>query len=168
MPTVTRLRPFTATIFAEMSALAVTHDAVNLGQGFPDFPGPDIVKQAAKAAIDADANQYAPSHGTPRFRSAVAAEWSARFGREIDPEREVTVTSGATEAVFDAIQDGIVLDDGKVFGLGLELLVGVLARATHAAHGHLLGSHLLGHLAGGCDCGISACCMAGAAPRVID
>ncbi len=99
-----RIRAFGTSVFTEMSRLAREHEAVNLGQGFPDFPGPDIVKDAAKAAIDADANQYAPSHGTPRFRAAVAAEWSARFGREVDPEREVTVTSGATEAVFDAIQ----------------------------------------------------------------
>ncbi len=99
-----RIRAFGTSVFTEMSRLAREHEAVNLGQGFPDFPGPDIVKDAAKAAIDADANQYAPSHGTPRFRAAVASEWSARFGREVDPEREVTVTSGATEAVFDAIQ----------------------------------------------------------------
>lgn len=99
-----RIRAFGTSVFTEMSRLAREHDAVNLGQGFPDFAGPDIVKEAAKAAIDADANQYAPSHGTPRFRNAVAAEWGTRCGREVDPEREVTVTSGATEAVFAAIQ----------------------------------------------------------------
>jgi aspartate/methionine/tyrosine aminotransferase len=99
-----RIRGFGTSVFSEMSRLAREHDAVNLGQGFPDFPGPDLVKEAAKAAIDADANQYAPSHGTPRFRAAVASEWGARFGRDVDPDREVTVTSGATEAVFAAIQ----------------------------------------------------------------
>jgi len=87
-----------------MSLLAAKHGAVNLGQGFPDFAGPDFVKAAAKAAIDADLNQYAPSSGTPRLRRAIAADWERRFGRAVDPETEVTVTSGATETVFDAIQ----------------------------------------------------------------
>lgn len=87
-----------------MSRLAAQHNAVNLGQGFPDFPGPDFVKEAAKAAIDADRNQYAISHGAPRLRSEIANTWQERTGQEIDAESEVTVTSGATEAIFDAIQ----------------------------------------------------------------
>jgi aspartate/methionine/tyrosine aminotransferase len=98
------VRGFGASVFSEMSRLAREHGAVNLGQGFPDFPGPELVKDAAKAAIDADMNQYAPSHGLPRFRAAVATEWCERFGREVDPEREITVTSGATEAIFAAVQ----------------------------------------------------------------
>jgi aspartate/methionine/tyrosine aminotransferase len=99
-----RVRGFGTSIFTEMSVLAAQHGAVNLGQGFPDFAGPDFVKEAAKAAIDADLNQYAPSPGTPRLRQAIAADWARRFGREIDPNTDVTVTSGATETVFDAIQ----------------------------------------------------------------
>ena len=99
-----RVRGFGTSVFTEMSLLAAKHGAVNLGQGFPDFAGPDFVKAAAKAAIDADLNQYAPSSGTPRLRRAIAADWERRFGRAVDPETEVTVTSGATETVFDAIQ----------------------------------------------------------------
>jgi aspartate/methionine/tyrosine aminotransferase len=99
-----RIRGFGTSVFTEMSRLAREHNAVNLGQGFPDFPGPDLVKEAAKAAIDADLNQYAPAQGMPRLRQAIAREWGERFGREIDPEGEVSVTSGATEAIFDAIQ----------------------------------------------------------------
>jgi aspartate/methionine/tyrosine aminotransferase len=99
-----RIRSFGTSIFSEMSRLAVQHGAVNLGQGFPDFPGPDFVKEAAKAAIDADLNQYAIGHGAPRLRRAIAATWTRQTGQEIDPEQEVTVTSGATEAIFDAIQ----------------------------------------------------------------
>ena len=87
-----------------MSRLANEHGAVNLGQGFPDFPGPAFVKEAAKAAIDADLNQYAASPGAPRLRAAIAGVWNERFEADIDPEREITVTSGATEAIFDAIQ----------------------------------------------------------------
>src|SRR6478672_1707915 len=105
-----RLRGFGTSIFTEMSRLAVEHQAVNLGQGFPDFPGPDFVKAAAKAAIDADRNQYAPSHGVPELRRAVARDWARRFGREVDPDTEVTVTSGATEAIFDIIM--ALLDPG--------------------------------------------------------
>jgi aspartate/methionine/tyrosine aminotransferase len=87
-----------------MSRLAVQHNAVNLGQGFPDFPGPDFVKAAAKAAIDADLNQYAVSHGAPRLRAAIARAWESQYGVRPDPDWEITVTSGATEAIFDAVQ----------------------------------------------------------------
>jgi aspartate/methionine/tyrosine aminotransferase len=99
-----RVRGFGTSVFTEMSRLANEYQAVNLGQGFPDFPGPDFVKDAAKAAIDADRNQYAISHGAPRLRAAIARTWNERYGADIDPEREITVTSGATEAIYDAIQ----------------------------------------------------------------
>jgi N-succinyldiaminopimelate aminotransferase len=97
-----RVAGFGTTIFTEMSALAVQHGAVNLGQGFPDFPGPDFVKQAAAAAVAADLNQYAPMPGLPRLRQAVAAQWEREYGRAIDWQTEVSVTSGATEALCDA------------------------------------------------------------------
>ena len=99
-----RVRGFGTSVFTEMSRLANEHKAVNLGQGFPDFPGPDFVKEAAKTAIDADLNQYAISHGSPRLRAAIARTWQERYGAGIDPDREITVTSGATEAIYDAIQ----------------------------------------------------------------
>jgi aspartate/methionine/tyrosine aminotransferase len=109
-----KIRGFGTSVFTEMSRLAEQHGAVNLGQGFPDFPGPDFVKEAAKAAIDADLNQYAVGHGAPRLRQAVAATWARDYGREIDPDREITVTSGATEAIFDIVQ--------ALIGLGDELI----------------------------------------------
>ncbi len=99
-----RIQGFGTSVFSEMSRLAREHGAVNLGQGFPDFPGPEFVKNAAKAAIDADHNQYAISHGAPRLRAAIADDWNARYGGDVDPDREITVTSGATEAIYDAIQ----------------------------------------------------------------
>jgi aspartate/methionine/tyrosine aminotransferase len=86
-----------------MSRLADQHGAVNLGQGFPDFAGPDFVKEAAIQAIRADLNQYAVSHGTPRLRRAIAETWKRTYGREVDPETEVSVGSGATEVILDAI-----------------------------------------------------------------
>ncbi len=98
-----RLAGLGTSVFSEMSRLAAQHGAVNLGQGFPDFAGPDFVKEAARAAIDADLNQYAVSHGTPRLRGAIAAEWARDRGRAVDPETEITVTSGATEALADAM-----------------------------------------------------------------
>jgi aspartate/methionine/tyrosine aminotransferase len=97
-----RIAGFGTTIFTEMSALAAQHGAINLGQGFPDFPGPDFVKQAAAAAIAADMNQYAPMPGLPHLRQAVAAQWQRDHGRAIDWQTEVTVTSGATEALCGA------------------------------------------------------------------
>jgi aspartate/methionine/tyrosine aminotransferase len=101
---VPRVRGFGTSIFSEMSRLANEHGAVNLGQGFPDFPGPDFVKDAAKAAIDADLSQYAISHGAPHLRVAIAQSWADRYGRRIDADDEITVTSGATEAIYDAVQ----------------------------------------------------------------
>ncbi len=98
-----RIQGFGTSIFTEMTRLAIKHQAVNLGQGFPDFAGPDFVKEAAAAAIDADQNQYAPSHGIPRLRAAIAATWGATYGREIDPDGEVTVTTGATEGMLAAL-----------------------------------------------------------------
>ncbi len=106
----TRIQSFTPTVFAEMSALSARHEAVNLGQGFPDFAGPDFVKEAAKRAIDADLNQYAHPAGLPRLRQAIAADFCTRFGLHVDAERHVTVTSGATEAIFDCIM--AVIDPG--------------------------------------------------------
>ena len=99
-----RVRGFGTSVFSEMSRLANQYGAVNLGQGFPDFPGPSFVKEAAKAAIDADLNQYAVSYGAPRLRAAIARTWNERYGMDVDPDREITVTSGATEAIFDAVQ----------------------------------------------------------------
>ena len=99
-----RVRGFGTSVFTEMSRLANQHGAVNLGQGFPDFPGPEFVKEAARTAIDTDLNQYALSHGASRLRTAVAGAWNDVYGMDVDPEHEITVTSGATEAIFDAIQ----------------------------------------------------------------
>src|SRR6185503_10342974 len=102
------------TIFTEMSALAVQHGAVNLGQGFPDFAGPEFVKQAAAAAIAADLNQYAPMPGLVRLRKAVAAQWERDNGRAVDWQTEVTVTSGATEALCDAALALLDPGDGAI------------------------------------------------------
>ncbi|WP_184665600.1 pyridoxal phosphate-dependent aminotransferase [Saccharothrix violaceirubra] len=95
---VTRLRPFSSTIFAEMTALATRHGAVNLGQGFPDTDGPVSMLDAAKTAIDSGVNQYPPGPGVPELRQAIA-EHRSRYGTEYDPDTEVLVTVGATEAI---------------------------------------------------------------------
>jgi aspartate/methionine/tyrosine aminotransferase len=98
-----RVAGFGTSVFTEMSRLAQEHGAVNLGQGFPDFPGPDFVKEAAVAAIRADLNQYAVSHGAPRLRQAIAATWQRHYGRTVEPDAEITVASGATELLLDAM-----------------------------------------------------------------
>ncbi|TQM82301.1 succinyldiaminopimelate aminotransferase [Saccharothrix saharensis] len=95
---VTRMRPFTSTIFAEMTALATRTGAVNLGQGFPDTDGPTGMLDVAKASIDAGLNQYPPGPGTPELRRAIA-EHRSRYGTHYDPDTEVLVTVGATEAI---------------------------------------------------------------------
>src|SRR5580693_9068970 len=94
-----RLRPFTTTIFATMSELARATGAVNLGQGFPDTDGPDALKEVAVDAIRRGDNQYPPSAGIPELRRAVAAHQRDWYGLELDPESEVLVTVGATEAI---------------------------------------------------------------------
>jgi N-succinyldiaminopimelate aminotransferase len=103
VPVTSRLKPFGVSIFSEMSALALAHGAINLAQGFPDFPAPPLVKQAACDAIRSDHNQYAPSHGVRRLRQAIAAFYLRRYGLDYDPESQVTVFSGATEALHASI-----------------------------------------------------------------
>jgi len=102
-PVATRLRPFGTTIFTEMTRLAQQHGAVNLAQGFPDFEAPEFVKDAGVRAIHAGRNQYARMPGEPVLVEAIAANHRARHGLAYDPMTEVVVTSGATEAIHDAV-----------------------------------------------------------------
>jgi N-succinyldiaminopimelate aminotransferase len=94
-----RMREFGTTVFTVMSRLAVEHDAVNLGQGFPDQDGPAPVLAAAVAAIEAGENQYPPLFGAPVLRAAIAAHQERFYGLAVDPDEEVLVTAGATEAM---------------------------------------------------------------------
>ncbi|OMH36744.1 aminotransferase class I/II-fold pyridoxal phosphate-dependent enzyme [Tersicoccus sp. Bi-70] len=87
------------TIFEEMTVLAGVHDAVNLGQGFPDEDGPAEILEAARSAIAGGANQYAPGRGVPVLREAIAAHQARFYGLTVDPAEEVLVTTGATEAI---------------------------------------------------------------------
>lgn len=91
------------TIFAEMTALAIRTDAANLGQGFPDADGPEWVREAAVEAIRSGQNQYPPGRGTPELRRAIASHQARYYGLVLDPEREVLVTAGATEALAAAV-----------------------------------------------------------------
>ncbi|MFO0963198.1 MAG: aminotransferase class I/II-fold pyridoxal phosphate-dependent enzyme [Phycisphaerales bacterium] len=97
--TAARLRPFGESIFSSISRLAVQHGAVNLGQGFPNFDGPDFVKEAGIAAIRGGFGQYARSAGLPETNRAVAARVAAATGIDADPDAEVTITGGCTEAI---------------------------------------------------------------------
>ncbi|MGE0353644.1 MAG: pyridoxal phosphate-dependent aminotransferase [Gemmatimonadales bacterium] len=82
-----------------MTRLAREHDAINLAQGFPNFPAPAVLKEAAARAIHDDINQYAVTWGAKRLRDSLAAKYASWYGMEVDPERELTVTCGATEAM---------------------------------------------------------------------
>jgi N-succinyldiaminopimelate aminotransferase len=101
--TVSRLRPYAITVFAEMSALAARIGAVNLGQGFPDDDGPPAMLKTAENAIAEGVNQYPPGLGIPALRQAIAAQRQRHFGIEYDPDTEVLVTVGATEAIAAAV-----------------------------------------------------------------
>jgi aminotransferase len=103
-----RCLTFTESVIREMTRIANQHEAINLAQGFPDFPMPAPMKDAACAAIHGDINQYAVTWGAPALRLAIAEKYHRWYGLEVDPDREITVTCGATEAmaaVFLALID---------------------------------------------------------------
>jgi aspartate/methionine/tyrosine aminotransferase len=93
------LAPFGSSVFTEMSQLARQYNAVNLGQGFPDFDGPAFLKEAAYRAIREGHGQYARSFGVPELNAAIAARFARDTGLTVDPDREITVTAGCTEAI---------------------------------------------------------------------
>ncbi len=97
------MQGFGTTIFAEMTALAVRTGAINLGQGFPDSPGPQPMLERAAAAIQGGDNQYPPGPGVPELREAVCRQRAQRYGLAYDPDGEILVTVGATEAIAAAI-----------------------------------------------------------------
>ena len=99
----TKLPKVGTTIFTVMSQLALQHNAVNLGQGFPDFDGPQSLRDALAAAMNGGKNQYAPMTGIPKLREQIALKTERLYGRKVNADAEVTVTSGATEAIFAAI-----------------------------------------------------------------
>ena len=101
---------FTESVIREMTRLANLHGAVNLSQGFPDFAAPEDVKEAARQAITRDVNQYAITWGARSLREAIAAKFTRLYGVGVDPEREVTVTCGSTEAMIATLL--AVLDPG--------------------------------------------------------
>lgn len=115
-PLVSRLQPFTSTIFAEMSALAVATGAINLGQGFPDTDGPPAMLAAAQRAIADGVNQYPPGPGIPELRQAIAGQRTAEYQQPFDPDTEVLVTVGATEAIAAAML-GLVEPGDEVIAL---------------------------------------------------
>ena len=93
----------TESVIREMTRLSLRHNAVNLAQGFPDFPAPQMVKDAACQAICDDVNQYAITWGAKRFRDQIAAKYRRNYGLEIDPEREITVCCGSTEGMIASL-----------------------------------------------------------------
>lgn len=102
-PTSRKAAQFTESVIREMTRVCKEHNGVNLAQGFPDFAAPNFIKDAAKAAIDRDQNQYAVTWGSPRFRAAIAEKHEVDCGRPTDPEKEITVCCGATEAMMSAL-----------------------------------------------------------------
>lgn len=105
-----RTASFTESVIREMTRLAMEHDAINLAQGFPDFPAPAELKGAAVRAIEADLNQYPITWGEQELREAIAATYERAYGMPVDPEREICVTCGSTEAMISSILG--VLDPG--------------------------------------------------------
>ncbi|HML18282.1 MAG TPA: aminotransferase class I/II-fold pyridoxal phosphate-dependent enzyme [Bryobacteraceae bacterium] len=94
---------FTESVIREMTRLAAQHNAVNLAQGFPDFPAPEILKNAAQKAIADNVNQYAITWGSKSFRDAIAAKYKRTYNLDIDPEREITVCCGSTEGMMASL-----------------------------------------------------------------
>ena len=106
-----KAQQFTESVIREMTRLALRHGAVNLAQGFPDFPAPAEVKEAAVRAVQADINQYAITWGAREFRRAIAERFEKDSGLAIDPEREITVCCGATEAMIASLL--AIVDPGE-------------------------------------------------------
>jgi aspartate/methionine/tyrosine aminotransferase len=96
--TARRTHTFTESVIREMTRVARAHDAINLAQGFPDFPMPASMKEAACEAIHGDVNQYAITWGSKPLRDAIVGKYATRYGMPVEPETEITVTCGATEA----------------------------------------------------------------------
>jgi methionine aminotransferase len=109
----TKLPKVGTTIFTVMSRLALQHQAVNLGQGFPDFEPPQLLRDALTRAMNEGRNQYAPMHGTAALREQIVLKTQQLYGRKLDVDTDITVTSGATEAIFAAIA-AIVRADEEV------------------------------------------------------
>jgi len=108
MPTIAgRLSGFTESVIREMTRIANTHDAVNLAQGFPDWDPPTALVEAARRAIDEGHHQYAVTWGSPRFREALAEKAGRFMNREIDPETQIVVTCGSTEAMMTAMMTAV-------------------------------------------------------------
>lgn len=101
---VDHLKEFGTSVFTEMTQLALEHDAINLSQGYPDFDGPDFVTSGALEALHAGKNQYAPSIGIRSLRKALSATCRERYNLSYDFKKEITVFSGATEALFSSLQ----------------------------------------------------------------
>jgi aminotransferase len=101
---------FTESVIRDMTRLAIQHSAINLAQGFPDFACPQELKDAAKAAIDADLNQYAITWGAQNFREAIARKFESTYGMPIDPQTQLCVTCGSTEAMISAMM--AIVDPG--------------------------------------------------------
>lgn len=109
--TARRTHGFTESVIRGMTRLAAQHDAINLAQGFPDFPAPDLLKEAAARAIRDDINQYAITWGARSLRHALAGRYADWYGLDVDPEAEITVTCGATEAMAATLL--AVVDPGE-------------------------------------------------------
>ncbi|HXF96420.1 MAG TPA: aminotransferase class I/II-fold pyridoxal phosphate-dependent enzyme, partial [Gemmatimonadales bacterium] len=103
MKTASRTHSFTESVIRAMTRLAHEHNAINLAQGFPNFPCPQALKDAAARAIEGDINQYAITWGSKRLRDALARKYREWYGMDVNPETEVTVTCGATEAMASAL-----------------------------------------------------------------
>ena len=111
MRTAKRTHGFTESVIRAMTRLAREHDAINLAQGFPNFPAPAVLKEAAAQAIFADVNQYAITWGAKRFRDALAKKYLDWYGMDLNPETQITVTCGATEAMATVML--AVVDPGE-------------------------------------------------------
>lgn len=98
-----RTSQFTESVIREMTRQALQHNAVNLAQGYPDFPAPAELKKAAIAAIEENFNQYSITWGAKPFRNAISAKYQRTYGLEVDPEREITVCCGSTEGMIASL-----------------------------------------------------------------
>jgi len=164
MHTARRTHGFTESVIRGMTRLASEHDAINLAQGFPNFAAPDVLKQAAARAIADDVNQYAITWGAKGLRDALARKYADWYGMTVNPETEITVTCGATEAMASALLaivdpgDEVIVPMPADAGLDLDRVAAAFSRRTRAIivctpnnpTGRVLTRHELEAIAGLC------------------
>ena len=151
-----RTATFTESVIREMTRIANQHEAINLAQGFPDFPMPEPMKDAASAAIHGDINQYAVTWGSAALRNAIAGKYRRWYDMEVDPDREVIATLGSKEGLANLAS--AITSPGDVI---------LVPNPSYPIHqfGFIIAEGSVRSVPVGCPCPSSSCRMGNGSPQ---